>query len=128
MNSSSAALSPILAPANPFNSAASKRVLFERIDRVPGLQKAKIVYFDGVSFVELRPHPPMCMNKYKTVVIRKVQDANEVTNIQHPQASKQTESRFYSELLSTGFSCGAAVLSWVVVGGSSAAIPVSGGD
>lgn len=127
MNSSSAALTPILDSATPFDSVVSKRVLFERIDRLPGLQNARVVYFDGVSFVEMRPHSPMCMAKYKTVVIRKVKDANEVTNIQHPQTSKQTESRFYNELLSTGFSCGAAVLSWIVVGGSSAAIPVSGG-
>lgn len=114
-------------PATPFDSAESKRILFGRIDRVPGLHSVKVVYFDGASFTELRPRPAMCMEKNKTVVIRKVQNTNEITNIQHPQASKQTENHFYSELLSTGFSCGAAILSWIVVGGSSAAIPVSGG-
>lgn len=127
MNSFSPALAPILHPITPFDSAESKHVLFERIDRIPGLRNTKVMYFDGEIMTELRPHPPLCMEKYKTVIIRKLHNAIEATNVQHPQNSKQTESRFYNELLSTGLSCGAAVLSWIVVTGSSAAIPVSGG-
>ncbi len=111
----------------PFDSAESRRILFARINRIHGLSHAKIVYFDGHSFTVLRPFPAMCLNKYRTIVIREVRDHKEITRIQHPQTSKQTEDRFYSELISTGLSCGAAVLSWLVIGGSSAAIPVSGG-
>jgi hypothetical protein len=115
-------------PATPFDSSESKHRLFHKINRIPGLQNARIIYFDGASFKELRPYPPMCMDKSKTVVIRKLNNPRDITNIQHPQVSKQTEGGFYSELLSTGLSCGAAVMSWIVVGGSSAAIPVSGGS
>lgn len=127
MNSLNPALAPILNPVTPFDSLESKRILLGRIDRIPGLRNTRVMYFDGAIMTELRPHPPLCMEKYKTVIIRKLHDASEATNVQHPQTSKQTESVFYNELLSTGLSCGAAVLSWIVVGGSSAAIPVSGG-
>ncbi len=111
----------------PFDSPESRRILLDRIDRMPGLRNVRVLYFDGAEITELRPHPPACMEKYKTVIIRQVRDTREATKIQHPQTSKQDDNRFFSELSSVGLSCGAAVLSWVVIIGSSAAIPVSGG-
>ncbi|NNE64153.1 MAG: hypothetical protein HKN34_08720, partial [Gammaproteobacteria bacterium] len=62
----------------------------------------------------------------RTVIIRPLLK-NEKQSVSHGVLNKQDDNRFYSELLSAGLSCGAAVLSWVVVGGSSVAIPVSAG-
>lgn len=110
----------------PFTNPKARKDLLDRIDRIPGFKSVRVVYFNGYSFIELRPHPPLCMNKKLTIIIRPTEN-NDVEKITHPRLNKQDDSRFYSELLSTGLSCGAAVLSWIVVGGSSAAIPVSGG-
>ncbi len=127
MSSFNSALTPILTPITPFDSPDAKRILFDKIDRIPDLVNSKISYFDGFVLTELRPYPPMCMGKYTSVIIRKVQDQKEIAKIQNPEASKKGEDNFYGELLSTGLSCSAAALSWVVVGGSAAVIPVSGG-
>ncbi|MFK5947348.1 MAG: hypothetical protein QM500_01095 [Methylococcales bacterium] len=99
--------------------------LLRRIDLIPGFNKVRVVYFNGQTFTELRAHPPMCMARKLTLVIRP--NNENIEKITHPQANKQDDSKFYNELLSTGLSCGAAIMSWIVVGGSSAAIPVSGG-
>ena len=89
--------------------------------------KASGLYsIDGEKIHELRPHPPLCSVNKRTIIIRPL-TKNEKETVTHGILNKQDDNRFFSELLSTGLSCGAAVLSWIVVGGSSAAIPVSGG-
>ena len=103
-----------------------KRTLFSRIDKIPKLQSSRIVFFDGNQFIELRPHPPMCMANKLTVVIKPKEKQEKIVG-QNLEVNRQDDSNFYSELASTGLSCGAAILSWIAVGGSSAAIPVSGG-
>lgn len=110
-----------------FDSPSLRRYFLDKIDRIPEVYGARVVYFDGVLIHELRPHPPVCQPNYLTVVIRSV-DAAEIKTIAHPTPhAKNQDSRFYTELLATSLSCGAAALSWVVVGGSSAAVPVTGG-
>jgi hypothetical protein len=103
-----------------------KDKLLRNIDRINGFKGVRVVYFNGSEVVELRSHPPVCSPEKRTVVIRPLR-GREKDTVTHGVLSKQDDDRFYSELLSTGLSCGAAILSWVVVGGSSAAIPVSGG-
>lgn len=110
----------------PFTNPNARKELLDRLDRIPGFKNVRVVYYTGYDFIELRPHPALCMNRKLTLIIRPTEN-NEVEKITHPRLNKQDDSRFYNELLSTGLSCGAAVLSWIVVGGSSAAIPVSGG-
>lgn len=106
---------------------ATRRYLLEKIDRIPEVSGVKVVYFDENGMRELRPHPPRCQQNYLTVVIRPVSPV-ETKNILSPTPyAKNEESRFYTELLSTSLSCGAAALSWMVVGGSSAVVPVTGG-
>lgn len=68
----------------------------------------------------------MCMANKLTVVIKPKEKQEKVVG-QNLEINRQDGSGFYSELVSTSLSCGAAILSWVAVGGSSAAIPVSGG-
>ncbi len=127
MNSFTPITTAQISTATPFDTPESRRILLQRVDRIRDLQNTRVVYFSGQTITELRPHPPLCKDRYKTVVIRKLHNAQEVTTLQHPRTSKQNDGRFFNELVSAGLSCGAAVLSWVVVTGSSAAIPVSGG-
>lgn len=76
---------------------------------------------------EIRPHPPICQPNYLSVVIRAVRP-EDTAKISHPTPNaRQENSRFYGELMSASLSCGAAVLSWVVFGGSSAVVPLTGG-
>lgn len=112
---------------NPFSSPSKKHLLLDKIDRIGKFKDVRVVYFNGKSLTELRPHPPVCMESYLTVVIRGV-PAADAKKIDRPTPNARNEDdRFYSELLGASLSCGAAVLSWVVVAGSSAAIPVTGG-
>ncbi len=104
----------------------NKEKLISTIDKVPKLAGAKIVFFDGIRFHELRPHAPVCQASKLTVVVKPVAKTDQVVG-QNSEITKQDKDRFYSELVSAGLSCGAAVLSWFVVVGSSVAIPVSGG-
>ncbi|MCW8935153.1 MAG: hypothetical protein OQK98_10550 [Gammaproteobacteria bacterium] len=103
-----------------------RKKLFARINKIPKLQSSRIVFYDGNKLIELRPHPPMCMANKLTVVIKPKEKQEKIVG-QNLEVNRQDNSSFYSELASTGLSCGAAVLSWIAVGGSSAAIPVSGG-
>lgn len=119
---------PFYPNRNPLNSPNLKRYLFDKVDRIAGLKDARIVYFDGSHMQELRPHPPICQQSYLTIVIRAV-SAKGVAKINHftPNA-KLEDGRFYIELFSTPFSCGAAAISWVALTESSPAIPVLGGS
>jgi hypothetical protein len=111
----------------PFDSPSLRRYLIDKIDRIPEVYGARVIYFDGVRVHELRPHPPVCQPNYLTVVIRSV-DPSDIQAIAHPTPhAKNQDGRFYTELLATSLSCGAAALSWVVLGGSGAAVPVTGG-
>lgn len=113
---------------NPANSPAIRNYLFSKIDQIPSLKSARIVFFDGKKMHELRPHPPICQKNYLSVVLRKV-SASEISklNTKSVEVQKQ-DSGFWGELLNTSLSCGAAALSWVAVGGSGAAIPFSAGS
>ncbi len=105
----------------------NKRALFYRIDLIPKLEGSRIVYFDGSQLQELRPHPNMCTANKLTVLI-KPKEIHEKVVGQNLEINRQDDSGFYNELLSTGLSCGAATLSWIVVGGSAAAAPATFGS
>lgn len=110
----------------PFENFEQRKKLLRKIDGIKDYKGVRVVFYDGQDLHELRPHPPLCSHSKRTVIIRPLLK-NEKQSVSHGVLNKQDDNRFYSELLSTGLSCGAAVLSWVVVGGSSVAIPVSGG-
>lgn len=111
---------------HPFENPEQRQKLLRKIDAINDYKGVRVVFYDGQKIHELRPHPPLCSVNKRTVIIRPLLKEEKET-VTHGVLNKQDDDRFYSELLSTGLSCGAAVLSWIVVGGSSAAIPVSGG-
>ena len=103
---------------NPFESPEARNKLLSRIDAIDGYRGVRVVFYDGRKVHEIRSHPPVCSQEKRTIVIRPFFES-EKNVVTHGVLSKQDDHNFYSELLSTGLSCGAAVISWIVVGGSS---------
>lgn len=114
--------------ANPFTSPSLRRYLLDKLDKIAGMQNSRVVYFDGSKAHEVRPHPPICQPNYLTIVIRPV-NSSDIGKITQPKASvaDKKDSRFMSELINASIGCGAATISWIVVLGSGAAVPASGG-
>jgi hypothetical protein len=96
----------------------------EQIDRNAELRGMRVVYFDGDRMSVVREGPPICAPGLRTVVI-KPNDNTET--LQHASAAAGRESRLYVELLGGALGCTSAVVSWLVVFGSGAAVPITGG-
>jgi len=105
--------------------------LFKEIDAIPELTGAGVVYIDHkYTIVELRPFKAVCRVEPVNVVLREPPSMmNQRDFAGHLKSSQQNprESRLVSEASGTVLSCGAAVLGWIVVTGSSAAIPLTAG-
>lgn len=106
----------------PANFDASK--FLAHIDENADLRGQRVVFYDGHNMHVLREGPLWCSADLLTVVIKP--HIGETT-LKSTQAAEARESRFYSELFGGVMSCGAAAIGWVVIGGSSAAAPVTGG-
>lgn len=99
-------------------------VFFSRIDQHIELRGLRVVLYDGQHMHTLREGPLYCAPDLMTIVIKPHIDDS---TLQSPKAAEARESRFYSELFGGVPACGAAVIGWVVVAGSSGAAPVTGG-
>ena len=84
----------------------------------------RLQYFDGRKMHVVRPYPPICQPGYITVVVQ----APNATHRAGTRIPTAAGDRFFSELLSMSLSCGAAAISWVVVAGSGAVVPITGGS
>ncbi len=100
---------------------------FKRIDATPELVGAGVIYTDGVVAVKLRPFKPICNINPVYVVLKEVPPIQRQRELQSELESSSRNSRLLGETVGFGLSCGAAVLSWIVVAGASAVVPVSGG-
>lgn len=94
------------------------------IDKNVELHGLRVVFFDGQHMHMLREGPPWCGPDLMTVVIKP--DLGQAT-LSSAEAAQTRDGRFYGELLGGVLSCGAATIGWVVIAGSSAAAPVTGG-
>ena len=108
-----------------------KKALFKKIDEIPHLLGAGVVYVDShFTVVELRKFEPICQITPIKVVLREPpQQMGQQAFAAHLKGSQSDarESRLVGEVAGSVFSCGAAVLGWVVVTGSGAAIPLTAG-
>ncbi|PIW62577.1 hypothetical protein [Shewanella sp. CG12_big_fil_rev_8_21_14_0_65_47_15] len=106
-------------------------VLFKKIDSIPELLGASVIYIDSnYTIVELRPFTPICRLSPIKVVLReppKMMSQQQFAAYLKGSQSSVRESKLVGELTNTVLSCGAAVLGWIVVTGSGAAIPLTGG-
>ncbi|MCI2283820.1 hypothetical protein L3081_10940 [Colwellia sp. MSW7] len=109
----------------------NQKKLFQDIDRIPELYGAAVVYIDSnYTITELRPFDPSCsLNPIKVVLREPPNLMNQKEFLGHLKGSQGNirESKLVGEVVGTVLSCGAAFLGWVVVFGSSAAIPLTGG-
>lgn len=100
------------------------QALLSSINRSGSLSGMRVVYWDGMRYIVIRPGPPLCAEGLKTIVIKR--DTGQQA-LQSAETARSRDGRLYADLLSVGLSCPAMVLSWVVVGGSAAAVPITGG-
>lgn len=105
----------------------NQKQLFANIDKVPDLLGAGVYYIDrDLTVVELRKFQPICRINPVNIILKEpplsLGSADFATNLK-----ANRDSRLIGEISGTVMSCGAAVLSWVVVIGSAKAAPLTGG-
>lgn len=101
--------------------------LFRNIDAIPELLGAGVFYIDGnLTVVELREFQPICRINPVNIILK---EAPQNIGSQDYAIKIKTErdSKLVGEMAGAALSCGAAIISWVVVIGSGAAVPLSGG-
>ncbi|MPW28122.1 hypothetical protein F9L16_03810 [Agarivorans sp. B2Z047] len=102
--------------------------IFKALDSDPNTTGAGVVFIDSeFTIVTLRKFEPNCRIHPIRLILREPPKLVSATNFASELKTSRRESKLTGELINTGLSCGAAVLSWVVVLGSTAAIPISGG-
>lgn len=113
------------------SSYIDQQKLFNKIDAIPELQGASIIYIDSnYTIVELRPFTPVCqLSPIKVILREPPQMMGQQQFASHLKGSQGNarESRLVGEVAGTALSCGAAILGWIVVFGSGATIPLTGG-
>ncbi|EGU61837.1 hypothetical protein VINI7043_28485 [Vibrio nigripulchritudo ATCC 27043] len=106
----------------------NKKKLFKEIDRIPETSGAGVVYIDSnFTVVELRKFQSTCRINPINIILR--EPPKQITPQQFATQIKSSnrESKLVGEAVGAGLSCVSAVIGWVVVVGSSAAIPITGG-
>ena len=102
----------------------------ENIDKQPGLYGAGVIYFNGLDGAVIREFQPLCQSRPINIIIRSAPRG--ATSPASPVTPKMEEEnaalyRSVTEHTSTFLSCGAAILSWLVVAGSGvASVPTLG--
>ncbi|MBV1871018.1 MAG: hypothetical protein KUG83_00595 [Gammaproteobacteria bacterium] len=108
-----------------------KKALFKKVDEIPHLLGAGVVYIDShLTIVELRKFEPICQISPIKVVFREPpRQMSQQAFAAHLKGSQSDarESKLVGEVAGAVLSCGAAVIGWLVVTGSAAAIPLSVG-
>jgi hypothetical protein len=101
---------------------------FHRVDAIFETNGAKILYIDsGHTVITLREARQECLRHPVTLVLKEPPRAFDSKMYAGEIKSNPRESQIVGEVAGTTLSCGAAILSWVVVLGSSGAIPLTGG-
>ncbi|WP_282167407.1 hypothetical protein [Shewanella japonica] len=102
--------------------------IFKALDADPNTTGAGVVFIDNeFTAVTLRPFVPICRKYPIRLILREPPKGISATHYASQLKNSHRESQLTNELINTGLSCGAAVLSWVVIFGSTAAIPITGG-
>lgn len=112
------------------NHEINQERLFKGIDKIPGLAGAGVMYIDSsFTVVELRSYSGSSLTRPKIILREQPKNMNQQEFAGHLKNSQSSarESRLVGEVAGTVLSCSAAVLGWIVVFGSAAAIPISGG-
>jgi hypothetical protein len=107
------------------------KTLFKKIDAIPGLAGAGIVYIDSkYNIIELRKFEPVCqLNPIKIVLREPPQLMSQAEFASHLKGSQGNirESKLVGELGNAAWSCGTAMIGWFVIATSTVSIPLTGG-
>lgn len=102
--------------------------LFQEVDKLQEFTGARIVYIDQeLTSVLLREFQPTCRKNAITMVLREPPEQLTMPEYAATLWQNKRDSEIVGEIVGTSLSCGAAVLSWIVVIGAFGAIPLSGG-
>lgn len=102
--------------------------LFKEIDSINELNGARIVYIGhDYTDVIIRDFQPGCHKQPFTLVLWESPRGTSAKSFAAHVTSNQRDSKLIGELVGMSLSCSAAVLSWLVIVGSGAAIPLTGG-
>lgn len=102
--------------------------LFIGIDKIAEVSGARIVYVDHeLTSVVLREFQPGCRKLPVSMVLREPPRQIAIREFAAVLKQDKRDSQLIGEIVGSTLSCGAAVLSWVVVVGAGVTIPLSGG-
>lgn len=102
--------------------------IFAALDADPNTTGAGVGFIDHeFTVVSLREFEPVCRKYPINLILREPPRGMNADKYASELKSSRNDSRKTGELINMGLSCGAAVLSWIVVLGSGAAIPITGG-
>jgi len=102
--------------------------LFKSIDDTYELNGAGITYIDSnYTMVQLRKFQPLCRQNPIHIVLKEPPGKQPMDEFAASLKNNKRESQLVGEIAGMSLSCGAAVLSWIVVVGSLGAVPISGG-
>lgn len=88
-----------------------------------------MIFIDAnLTHVVLRDFQPLCRLHPVTIILREPPPTYNVSSYAGKLAQDKRESELVGEVAAMTLSCGAAIISWIVVLGSGAAIPISGGS
>ncbi len=102
--------------------------LFAALDTDPSLAGAGVVYVNSkLTAVTLREFTPVCRIKPILLIIREPMEP--VSEREHADSlsTSTRESKLVMESVSAGLACAGMVISWFVVVGSAATVPLTGG-
>lgn len=98
----------------------------DSIDKIPGTNGARVLYLDAhLNSVILRDFVPFCQSHPPTVILREKPKSISTQEFAAKLKSDERESKIVGESIALVTNCSAAVISWLVVAGSSATIPIS---
>ncbi len=96
------------------------------IDKIPLSNGARVVYFDAqLNSVILRDFDRSCLRNPPTVILREKPKTISTKEFASQLKTNERDSQIVGELISLTLNCSAAVISWVVVVGASASIPLT---
>ncbi|MFC4260843.1 NAD synthetase [Marinobacter lacisalsi] len=111
------------------NIVLDQEKIFKAIDDDYSLIGAGVVFIDGHgTSVTLREFEPVCFTKPVKVILREPPIEQPPIEYITEVKTNERESKLVLEAAGAILSCGSAVLGWIVVVGSGAAIPFSAGS
>ena len=107
-------------------SCIDLKKFFTKIDKIPLSNGARVIYFDAqLNSVMLRDFLPDCQTNPPVVILREKPKAISIHEFASKLKTNERDSQLVGELISLTMNCGAAVISWLIISGAAATIPLT---